>query len=55
MRRKVKLNFSGGNILRTIISVAIGIYIVRKYNAGVVEMAFVMVGSYIFLGIIGMI
>ena len=50
-----KLNFSGGNILRTIISVAIGIYIVRKYNAGVVEMAFVMVGSYIFLGIIGMI
>lgn len=50
-----ELNFRGGNILRTIISVAIGIYIVRKYNAGVVEMAFTMIISYIFLGIIGMI
>ena len=41
--------------MRTIISVAIGIYIVRKHNAGVVEMVFAMIISYIFLGIIGMI
>ena len=41
--------------MRTVISVAIGIYIVKKYNTGAVETALVMVGSYILLGIIGMI
>ena len=49
------LNYRRGDILKTIISVAIGIYIVKKHNAGVIEMVFVMIASYIFLDIIGVI
>ncbi|MCX4341408.1 MAG: hypothetical protein OSJ72_17415 [Lachnospiraceae bacterium] len=41
--------------MRTLIPFLIGIYIMKKYDTGIVETTMIMIGSYVFLGIIGMI